>query len=262
MGGSTTSSTSSATVADAPLTATSVSLTGTEGTAISGATVATFTDANPNATVSDFTATIDWGDGTTSAGTIVAQSGGGFAVDGAHTYADEGEYTVGVSINDAGGSTASATSKATIADIAIANGSSYDTITLGDGAGDTVSANGSSHDTITLGHGAHDSVSANSSNHDKINLGDGAGNSVSAYGSYDTISLGNGAGDNVGANGSSYDAITLGDGAGDTVAANGSSHDTITLGHGAHDPSLTLRARGRLRNPHKICFWGVRSSKM
>ena len=54
-------------------------------------TVATFTDANPNATVSDFTATITWGDGSTSAGTVVA-TGNGFAVNGAHTYADEGSY--------------------------------------------------------------------------------------------------------------------------------------------------------------------------
>ena len=64
-------------------------VSGTEGTAISDATVATFTDANPNATASDFTATIDWGDGTSTSGTVVAQSGGSFAVDGTHTYADE-----------------------------------------------------------------------------------------------------------------------------------------------------------------------------
>ena len=61
-------------VADAELSATGTTLGGTEGTGISGATVATFTDANPNAAASDFTATIDWGDGTTTSGTVVAQT--------------------------------------------------------------------------------------------------------------------------------------------------------------------------------------------
>ena len=41
--------------------------------------VATFTDANPNATASDFTATITWGDGTTSAARW-SSTGNGFAV--------------------------------------------------------------------------------------------------------------------------------------------------------------------------------------
>jgi hypothetical protein len=70
------------TVNDAALTAAAgASLTGTEGAALTGVTVATFSDANPNATVNDFTATITWGDGGTSAGTVVA-SGNGFAVTG------------------------------------------------------------------------------------------------------------------------------------------------------------------------------------
>jgi hypothetical protein len=80
------------------ITAVATSVSGTEGVAISGATVASFTDTNPNATASDFTATINWGDGTSTTGTVVAQTTGGFAVDGTHTYADEGKYTVDVSI--------------------------------------------------------------------------------------------------------------------------------------------------------------------
>jgi hypothetical protein len=118
--GGTTSGTSNANIADAALTANATSVSGTKGTAIAGATVATFTDANPNAPVSDFSATINWGDGTTTSGTVVAQNGGGFAVDGTHTYADEGKYNIGVSINDDGGNTASATSNANIADAALA----------------------------------------------------------------------------------------------------------------------------------------------
>src|SRR5439155_27065702 len=71
MGGSTASATSSANVADATLTATGgFTVTATEGKDSGNQTVATFTDANPTAPVSDFAATIDWGDGSTSAGTI------------------------------------------------------------------------------------------------------------------------------------------------------------------------------------------------
>src|SRR5262249_26219248 len=92
-----------------------VSVRATEGVTTTGM-VASFIDANPNAMASDFTATIDWGDGTSTTGTIVAQTGGSFAVDGAHTYADEGKYAVSATVNEAGGRTASATSTATVAD--------------------------------------------------------------------------------------------------------------------------------------------------
>jgi Cadherin domain len=121
VGSSTATATSTATIADAPLTPTPVALSGVEGTAIA-ATVATFTDANPNALPSDFSAIINWGDGTTSAGTIVAQNGGGFAVTGPHTYVDEGSYLTTVAINDVGGSTTTATSTATIADADVLSG--------------------------------------------------------------------------------------------------------------------------------------------
>ena len=65
----------------------------TEGTALPGTTqVATFTDTNTSDTASDFTATINWGDGTTTAGTV-SGSAGAFTVAGGHTYADEGTDT-------------------------------------------------------------------------------------------------------------------------------------------------------------------------
>ena len=119
VGGNTASTTSNANIADAALTASATTVSGTEGLAISGAKVGTFTDANPNAAASDFTATINWGDGSSTAGTIVAQSGGGFAVDGTHTYSDEGKYAISTTIKDVGGSTASTTSNASIADAAL-----------------------------------------------------------------------------------------------------------------------------------------------
>jgi len=108
VGGSTTGATGTAHVADAPLTATAATPAAT-ATTFSG-TTATFTDANPNGAVSDFSATIDWGDGTTSAGTVTATAGG-FAVGGSHTYASAGPRTVTTTILDDGGSTATASSQ-------------------------------------------------------------------------------------------------------------------------------------------------------
>ena len=60
-------------VADAALSATGEAVSGTAGAVLRG-TVASFKDADPGGTVSDYTATINWGDGTQSAGTISAVS--------------------------------------------------------------------------------------------------------------------------------------------------------------------------------------------
>jgi len=98
--------TGTATVADAPLHASGATIT--SANPVHG-TVATFTDDDPAGTVSDYTATIDWGDGSTSAGTVSGT--GPFNVSGTHTYADLGPYTVKVHVCDAGGSCADATSQ-------------------------------------------------------------------------------------------------------------------------------------------------------
>ena len=99
-------------VADAPLTASGEAVRARVGVSFSG-TVATFTDANPDADASEYTASVEWGDGTSSVGTVSA-SGKGFAVSASHTYAAAGTYTIAVSIGDAGGSKATTTSTATV----------------------------------------------------------------------------------------------------------------------------------------------------
>jgi Domain of unknown function (DUF4214) len=102
-----------ATVADAPLTAKANSFT-TAKKATFTETVATFTDANPAGKASEFTASIVWGDGRTSSGTVTALTGGGFAVVSNHRYDAKGSYAVAVHIADEGGSTANAASTATV----------------------------------------------------------------------------------------------------------------------------------------------------
>jgi hypothetical protein len=74
------------------------------------ARVATFTDADPAGQVSDYTAIIGWGDGTSSAGTITPNPSGGFDVTGTHSYTGTGTFTITTSITDIGGSNISAAS--------------------------------------------------------------------------------------------------------------------------------------------------------
>ena len=58
---------------------------------------ATFTDANATDT---HTATWDWGDGTTSPGTVTEPNGGPGTITGTHTYTEPSDYTVTVTVID------------------------------------------------------------------------------------------------------------------------------------------------------------------
>ena len=101
-------------VADAPLTATAVPVTIGAGTQFTGP-VATFTDANPDGTAAQFSATISWGDGAdASVGTVTAGTGD-FIVTGSHTYASGGTYPTTITIHDVGGGAATAIGTADVA---------------------------------------------------------------------------------------------------------------------------------------------------
>ena len=136
-------------VADADLTAGApVGLLANTGVALPAATVVgTFTDANidaPNAD-GDFTATIDWGDGSPrTTGTIVATGGGGFSVEGGHTYAkpDLGgaPYVTRISVSDDGGETTTITGAATATDAAVQGSTRNFTATEGQDSGQFVLA--------------------------------------------------------------------------------------------------------------------------
>ena len=75
----------------------------TEGQALNNVVVATFTESDPGNVTSDFTASINWGDSTTSIGTIQPNGGSnGYNILGSHTYAAAGAYTVNVTLIDLG----------------------------------------------------------------------------------------------------------------------------------------------------------------
>jgi Domain of unknown function (DUF4214) len=99
-------------VADAGLTTSSVLLQPHAGSNFSGK-VATFTDADSSGTSSDYTVTIDWGDGTTTTGTVVTGAPG--EIDGSHMYASQANYAVNVTATDPGGATTSVTDLAEVA---------------------------------------------------------------------------------------------------------------------------------------------------
>ena len=95
-------------VADAPLIAVSITPpVATVGQVLTNLLLFHFTDADPAGTASDYTATISWGDGTTStvtatataAGRIAADPSGGFDVYGSHTYVKVGT-TFSVQVTD------------------------------------------------------------------------------------------------------------------------------------------------------------------
>jgi hypothetical protein len=100
--------------------ATGTTVNGTEGASFT-AIVATFTDANPNTNASSFTATIHWGDGTTSAGTISGTQKTGFSVTGTHTFGEEGNHAFTVVVaTKSNGASSTANSTAVIADASLA----------------------------------------------------------------------------------------------------------------------------------------------
>ena len=88
------------------------------GSAFSGI-VASFTDQDPRDNpVSMYSASINWGDGTISDGSIVINTDGGYLVYGTHTYGP-GTFTITTTVIDNGGATAQSEASANVSDAAL-----------------------------------------------------------------------------------------------------------------------------------------------
>jgi hypothetical protein len=127
--GSAGSSMGRATIADAGLSATANAVaSAVEGASIGGQ-LASFTDSdpgavatadNPNGNLADYSATIDWGDGSTDQGTITATAGTStYAVSGTHAYAEDGNHQAQITVADQGGAVTQIAVPLTVTDAAL-----------------------------------------------------------------------------------------------------------------------------------------------
>jgi hypothetical protein len=107
----------------------------TEGQSTGNIVLGTFQYGNPAAPASNFTATINWGDGTTSTGAVQPSlPAGNFNVVASHAYLEEGTYTPQVTLVSAGGSVAnSSNTTISVADAALTpeTGSAFQITLLG-----------------------------------------------------------------------------------------------------------------------------------
>ena len=102
-----------AVVSEGPIAANGVAVNGFEFSPLANVPVATFTHGISLEPPEEFQATINWGDGATSAG-IVSVAAHVYTVTGSHTYTDEASFPISVVILDIDpGSTASATANST-----------------------------------------------------------------------------------------------------------------------------------------------------
>ena len=136
---------STSTIANAELDATGHDVQATEGEATGSVLVASFTDANSAAINTDFTATIDWGDGSgTDSGTIAWNSNTNqFDVTApTHTYLHAGTKNLTVTINGLGGGVVQATPDADVANQTITvTATSFNGAIEGETTGPVVVAN-------------------------------------------------------------------------------------------------------------------------
>jgi hypothetical protein len=89
--------TGTATIAGAPLKGEAQVFNATATQSFSGQ-VAELKDDNGLSQQGDFTASINWGDGSTASPGVISGSGGNFAINGTHTYAGAGSFQVVVTV--------------------------------------------------------------------------------------------------------------------------------------------------------------------
>ena len=226
-GGQSVSLSGTATVATATL-----SLTATEGQSFSG-TVATFTGAASQASG----ATIDWGDGQTTSGNITDNGDGTFSISGAHTFADEGDYDLNVSVTVSGSGTLSAAGPVTVEDAVL---TALSAASLSGSAGDPLSASGP----VLLAHFADANPQAALTDYSSsVSWGDGdsepATVEASPGGGVDVY------GDHMFGNGGIYTFdVTLSDDGGQSATASGTATISLIEGQSESVSLLVTPASG------------------
>jgi autotransporter-associated beta strand protein len=126
-GGAAVTTDSVARVSDAPLFGIAKTVYFVEGSSKSNI-IAAFSDADPRGFSGQYTATVSWGDGSSSTATVITD-GAGFGVTGNHAYAEEGTYAVVVTVKDVGGATVTVNNAAIVDDAPLnATGASVSSI--------------------------------------------------------------------------------------------------------------------------------------
>jgi autotransporter-associated beta strand protein len=98
----------------APLSGTGTTVYVAEGKPLVNVPVGTFNDPNGGSTTGNFSAVINWGDGSPSTGGNFLQAGNTFTVLGSHTYGSEGTYTISIAVHDILGRQVNITSQAIV----------------------------------------------------------------------------------------------------------------------------------------------------
>src|SRR5207245_4571831 len=96
----------------------SFSVSGGEASASQSEAAVTDPGTSGGEVLTNYSASIDWGDSSSSAGTITL-SAGVFTVRGSHTYAEEGTKPITVTLSHESAANATANSTATISDPAV-----------------------------------------------------------------------------------------------------------------------------------------------
>ena len=84
------------------------------GVVVNNQLVATFTDTAPPEPVANYSASINWGDGTAASAGTITFANGTFSVNGTHTYATPGNFDISIAVSK-GSESLSATGTADIA---------------------------------------------------------------------------------------------------------------------------------------------------
>jgi hypothetical protein len=237
------------TVQDAPLAGAATSLTAVTAEPLTGVLVATFTDPGGDGTAADYSASVSWGDGDTTAGLHIvpdAAVAGQFDVyaDKASPYAAVGTYSIQVAIADVGGSSTAVTTTADVRAVAIlpdccgggqvllvGGTPGNDVIVVGPGA---QGAPGQAADlNVSINGVSQDYLAPTGSGFSRVVVYAGAGNDdVTVAGSITLPAWLYGGDGNDRLKGGSGPNVLLG-GAGDDLLVGGSSRDLLIGGTGA-----------------------------